>query len=106
MAHDMTEETLRTRIRKFRDPRSNPKFRLEQAEQIVDFVEHVMLGAFEDDCEKSPECEEKDSEVGAEDDVVDAEVIVVDDPQPRADLSGPEVEVPETPAETAEPDSE
>lgn len=97
MAHDMTEETLRTRIRKFRDPRSNPKFRLEQAEQIVDFVEHVMLGAFEDDCEKSPECEE----VVAEDDVVEAEIV-----QPRADLSGPEVEVPEAPAETAEPDSE
>lgn len=91
MSHEMTEETLRTRIRKFRDPRSNPKFRLEQAEVIVDFVEHVMLGAFEDHV-KCPEYE---------DDVVDAEVV-----QPRADLGGPEVEVPEAPAETAEPDSE
>lgn len=91
MAHEMTEEVLRTRIRKFRDPRSNPAFRLKQAEEIVDFVEHVMLGAFEDDVEKNPEAE----------DVVDAEVI-----EPRADLSGPEVEVPEAPAETAEPDSD
>jgi len=85
----MTEEKLRTRIRKFRDPRSNAKFRLEQAEEIVDFVEHVMLGAFED--EKSPEAE----------DVVEAEIV-----EPRADLTGPEVEVPEAPAETAEPASE
>ena len=92
MSHEMTEDTLRTRIRKFRDPRSNPTFRLKQAEEIVDFVEHVMLNAFTDEPDENPE---------AEDDVVEAEIV-----EPRADLAGPEVEVPEAPAETAEPDSE
>ncbi len=49
MFHDMEEDVIRTRIRKFRDEGSHPKNRLVDAAVLVDLVERMLDTPTEDE---------------------------------------------------------
>ena len=94
--HDMTPEKLRTRITKFRDVRSNLKFRLQQAEEIIDFVEHELLDVMEDMAEAPYEDEEVETGEVGEDVTL----------RPHVEIANPEIEIPASTESEAESEAE
>jgi hypothetical protein len=55
MIHDMEEDVVRRRIAKARDPRSNPKFRLAQALELVELLARILDSRSQDEEQPAPE---------------------------------------------------